>query len=84
MGRRLHGNLVQGVARDVFMHQCVEIEKAGIPVVMHVHDEVVCLVPEDSAQEKLEQIISIMSKEPDWAPDLPLSAEGSLSKVYKK
>jgi DNA polymerase len=77
-------NLVQGVARDVFMHHCVEIEKAGIPVVMHVHDEVVCLVPEDSAQEKLEQIIAIMSKEPEWAPDLPLSAEGSLSKVYKK
>jgi hypothetical protein len=77
-------NCIQGVARDVFMHHCVEIEKAGIPVVMHVHDEVVCLVPEDSAQEKLEQIIAIMSIEPDWAPGLPLAAEGSLSKVYKK
>jgi len=49
-----------------------------------VHDEAVCLVPEESAQEKLNQIISIMSTAPDWAEGLPLSAEGSISKVYKK
>jgi DNA polymerase family A/3'-5' exonuclease len=77
-------NLVQGVARDVFMHHCLKIEASGIPVIMRVHDEVVCLVPEESAQEKLNQIISIMSEPPEWAPGLPLAAEGSLSKVYKK
>ena len=77
-------NLVQSTAREVFMHQCAEIEKASIPVIMRVHDEAVCLVPEESAQEKLNQIISIMSTAPDWAEGLPLSAEGSISKVYKK
>ena len=77
-------NLVQGVARDVFMHHCLKIEEAGIPVIMRIHDEVVCLVPEESAQERLNQIIAIMSEPPEWAPGLPLAAEGSLSKVYKK
>lgn len=77
-------NLVQGVARDVFMHHCLKIEASGIPVIMRVHDEVVCLVPEESAQERLNQIVSIMSEAPEWAPGLPLAAEGCLSKVYKK
>lgn len=77
-------NLVQGTARDVFMEQCLRIEEAGIPVIMRVHDEAVCLVPEESAQERLNQIISIMSTAPEWAPGLPLAAEGGLSKTYKK
>ena len=80
-------NLVQATARDVFMHQCLQIEKAGIPVIMRIHDEAVCLVPKESAQERLNQIISIMSTPPEWASKhlyLPLAAEGSLSDVYKK
>lgn len=77
-------NLVQGVARDVFMHHCLQIEEAGIPVIMRIHDEVVCLVREEGAQQKLDQIVSIMSTPPEWAPGLPLGAEGSLSNIYKK
>ena len=83
-GGVLTENLVQATARDVFMHQCLQIETWGIPVIMRVHDEAVCLVPEESAQKRLDQIISIMSTAPEWAPGLPLSADGSLSKTYKK
>jgi DNA polymerase len=83
-GGVLTENLVQATARDVFMSQCLAIEQAGIPVLMRVHDEVVCLVPESEAEEKLRQIISIMSTPPAWADGLPLSAAGSLSKTYKK
>jgi DNA polymerase I-like protein with 3'-5' exonuclease and polymerase domains len=83
-GGVLTENLVQATAREVFMHHCAEIEKAGIPVIMRVHDEAVCLVSEKNAEAKLQQIIQIMSVAPSWAQGLPLSAEGSLSKVYKK
>lgn len=83
-GGVLTENLVQATARDVFMHQCLQIENSGIPVLMRVHDEAVCLVQEQSAQEQLNQIISTMSTAPEWAPGLPLSAEGGLSKTYKK
>lgn len=77
-------NLVQSCARDVFMTQCLSIERAGIPVLMRVHDEVVCLVREEEAEAKLQQIVSIMSTPPEWAQGLPLAASGSLSKTYKK
>jgi len=83
-GGVLTENAVQSVSRDVFMHHCLKIEEAGIPVLMRIHDEVVCLVPEESAQERLNQIISIMSIPPSWAKELPLAADGSISKVYKK
>ncbi|NDE16417.1 hypothetical protein EBZ80_15945 [bacterium] len=83
-GGVLTENIVQATARDVFMTQSLAIERAGIPVLMRVHDEVVCLVKEDEAEAKLAQIISIMSTPPDWAQGLPLSAAGSLSKTYKK
>lgn len=83
-GGVLTENLVQACARDVFMHQCSEIEKAGIPVIMRVHDEAVCLVEEDTALYDLQTITKIMSTPPEWGVGLPLSAEGSISKVYKK
>ena len=83
-GGVLTENLVQATARDVFMQQCLNIEAAGIPVLMRVHDEAVCLVREDEAEAKLAQITQIMSTAPDWADGLPLAAEGGLSKVYKK
>jgi len=83
-GGVLTENIVQATARDVFMHQCLKIEESGIPVLMRVHDEAVCLVGEGKAEESLQKIVAIMSTAPDWAKGLPLAAEGSISNVYKK
>lgn len=83
-GGILTENLVQAVARDVFMNRCLEIQSRGIQTIMRVHDEVVCIVPEGQAEKKLKEIITVMSTAPTWAPGLPLAAEGGISKVYKK
>lgn len=77
-------NCVQATARDVFMDCCLRIEDAGIPLIMRIHDEAVCMVPVEGSEKKLQQIIEIMSTAPDWADGLPLSAKGSISQVYKK
>ena len=78
-------NCVQATARDVFMDCCLRIEAQGFPVLMRIHDEVVCLVSAgDEGKRCLDAIVKIMSTAPDWAEGLPLSAEGSLSDVYKK
>jgi DNA polymerase I-like protein with 3'-5' exonuclease and polymerase domains len=83
-GGKIVENLVQAVARDVFMDRCLAIEAAGIPILMRVHDEVVCLVKDEEAEQKLQQIKEIMSTSPSWASDLPVGVSGSLSQVYKK
>ncbi len=40
-GRKLVQNIVQGICRDLLTEFLVEYERRGLPVVMHVHDEVV-------------------------------------------
>jgi DNA polymerase I-like protein with 3'-5' exonuclease and polymerase domains len=77
-------NVVQACARDVFMDCCMRIEDAGYPIIMHIHDEVVCLVPEENSDVSLGNIVEIMSTAPEWAEGLPIAAEGHLSPFYKK
>ena len=51
---------------------------------MHVHDEVVAEVPEANAETLLNKMYDIMGAEISWAKGLPLSADGYLTKFYKK
>ena len=77
-------NVVQSMSRDLLGYWTLEFEKAQIPIVLHAHDEDVACVPNSGAEIVLEQMIEIMRGGPDWAADVPLDAEGELSKFYKK
>ena len=77
-------NCVQGTARDILAHAILNLENAGIPVVLHVHDEVLCEVPEDRAQEGLEAVKEIMEKLPEWAEGIPLTADARILRCYGK
>jgi DNA polymerase I-like protein with 3'-5' exonuclease and polymerase domains len=86
--RLWHGSIVenisQSLARDVFMDRVLEVERAGYPAILHVHDEVVVEVDEEVAEKCLDDIIRIMSTPPSWIPDIALSAEGSILSRYEK
>lgn len=77
-------NLAQGLARDVFADILVRLEKAGYNLLFHVHDEVIIEVDDEKASEALADVIRIMSEPPEWIPNIPLSAEGSVLKHYEK
>ena len=81
-GGKLVENITQAVARDLLAHAWVNCEKAGLPIVISVHDELVAEVPEDA--DGLAQLEEIMIQLPDWAEGLPLAAEGFESVRYKK
>lgn len=83
-GGVLAENMSQALARDIFSHMMLEIDKAGIKIIFHVHDEVICECAEDSAEETLQKIIQIMSTPPEWIPDIPLGAEGAILTKYQK
>lgn len=75
-------NVVQACARDVtLLYHAVEIGRR-YPVVMLVHDEVVCSVLTEQAQECLDFMLEIMATPPTWAADLPLAAEGDIGTNY--
>lgn len=83
-GGVLAENMSQALARDIFSHMMLEIDKAGIDIIFHVHDEVICECDEEKAEETLQTIIKIMSTPPEWIPDIPLDAEGEILTKYQK
>ena len=87
-GGLLIENIVQALARCILGEQMVDINlwlKAPEGRLVHcVHDEVVCIVPDEVADECLAYIVARMSQSPSWAPDLPLGAEGTVKDHYDK
>lgn len=75
------GNCTQSLARDIMAEHAFHIGKKYKLVGM-VHDELLILVPEDQAEQALADTIAIMRTPPEWAPDLPLDAEGGFGDSY--
>ena len=83
-GGAITENVVQSIARDLLGYWVLECEKRIGPVVLHSHDEIVCVVDKSEATDKLSEMIKIFSTGPDWAGGLPLAAEGQLTEMYVK
>ena len=81
-GGKLVENCVQAIARDCLAQAIEHLEEAGLPVIFHIHDEVVIDCPPDAAT--LEEVVRIMSRPIPWAPGLPLGADGWVGTFFKK
>jgi DNA polymerase bacteriophage-type len=67
-------NAVQAIARDVLVEAMLRAEAQEFPVVLSVHDEIVCELPE--SRGSAHELEAIMKEVPEWAQGLPLNAEG--------
>lgn len=84
-GGKLVENCVQAIARDCLALSIERLEAAGLPVVFHVHDEVVIdVAPWDTEDAMLDIVCSIMGEPVPWAPDLPLKAAGWVGYYFTK
>lgn len=81
-GGSLAENVTQAVARDLLADAMVKCEAAGMPVVMHVHDEIV--VEATSRVHTLAKLTSIMQDTPAWAAGLPTAVAGYEAQRYRK
>jgi DNA polymerase bacteriophage-type len=84
IGSSIFQSAVQGTARDCLAFAMLNLEKAGYEVINSIHDEVLLLVEEQSAESALADVTKIMVTPPPWAPDFPLAAEGWYGKRYRK
>jgi len=75
-------NIVSGIARDLLVEAMFRVEAAGYRIVLHVHDETVCEVPENFGST--EEFVRLMTRKPAWALDLPIAAEAWSGPRYRK
>ena len=84
-GGKLVENCVQAIARDCLAYSIDNLEAAGLPVIFHVHDEVVIdVAPWADDKTMLKTVCDIMRQPAPWAQDLPLNAEGWVGHYFKK
>ena len=84
-GPLLTENVTQAVAREVFAAALLRVQAiTDCRVVWHVHDEIICEVPKESAAALQAEIERVMCLPPDWAPDLPIAVESSIEERYTK
>ncbi len=81
-GGKLTENTTQATARDILAEAMWRLEKAGLAIVGHVHDEVILEVPKGSIS--VDEVCAIMNENPDWAEGLPLSSDGYSGPYYFK
>ena len=84
IGSSIFQSAVQGTARDFLANAMLNLENVGFEIINSIHDEVLLLVDEDTADEASMSVTEIMVTPPKWALDFPLAAEGWVSKRYRK
>jgi DNA polymerase len=75
-------NIVSGIARDLLAAAMLRIEAAGYPIVLHVHDELVCDVPLGFGN--VEEFTHLMTRKSAWALELPIAASAWTGSHYCK
>lgn len=82
-GGKICENIVQAWARDVLAHNMPAIDEAGYEIVLTVHDELLTETP-DTEDYTWEELAAMMTKQPPWAPGVPLAAAGFETARYGK
>ncbi len=78
-GPKFVENIVQAVSRDLLCFAMQNLSSSFI--VGHVHDELIIECRQDIS---VESICSVMSRTPDWMPDILIRGDGYETPFYKK
>ena len=77
-------NIIQAMARDCLVWCMDRMHNDGLPIILHVHDEIVAEVWAQYGDQVLAYMEHQMSLTPHWASGLPIKAEGFVTPFYCK
>lgn len=80
-GGKMTENIVQAIARDCLAETLRRIDKKGLRVVFHVHDEVIVDAPMETT---VDELCGLMAEPIPWADGLILKGAGFESNYYMK
>ena len=80
-GGKLTENIVQATARDILGIVMLRARRENLPIVFHVHDEIIVETPID---RPLADVEALFSEPIDWCRDLPLKGAGYSTPYYLK
>lgn len=80
-GGKLTENVVQATARDILGMVIIRAEQSELPIVFHVHDEIIV---EANETQTLNDVEAIFSQPISWCRDLPLKGAGYTTPYYIK
>ena len=78
---KITNNIVQGTARVVMTDGMLRVAKK-YPVVGTVHDELLCVVPDDEVEEANAWVLEQMIAVPSYMPGIPLNSEVGAHRRY--
>jgi DNA polymerase len=81
-GGMLTENIVQAISRDLMVEAMIRVEQAGYPIVLTVHDEIICETKSDFGSS--EEFDTLMCVVPPWADGCPITASGWTGIRYHK
>jgi DNA polymerase len=80
---KLVENATQAASRDILFGWVKRAEQEGYRVVLRVHDELICEVP-DTEEFSVERLAALGSEGESWSEGLPLAAAGYETYRYRK
>ncbi len=78
---KITNNIVQGTARVVMTDGMLRVDKK-YPVVGTVHDELLCVVPDDEVKGAIDWVLEQMIAQPKYMPGIPLNSEVGAHRRY--
>lgn len=82
-GPKADENIVQALARDSIFDCAVEYFRlTGLRPALRVHDELVYVVDESSAEEHLAELQRVLRTPPKWWSDIVVWSEGDIADTY--
>ena len=82
-GGKCYQQTTQALARCVIGEAMARINRKH-PIALTVHDSCYCVVPQDEAQGAFDFMMQELTRAPEWAPGIPLAAEGSIGANLKE